>query len=191
MNLYLDRDPVAVWNSASLVGAGLWIVPRMRPSDTVPERKRHCRPRIFCADRGVMWSGSAAIRRPHPLYLLGAPSTVIGVVTFRATSLKEELSPELARHGVEMKERRPRSVNRMARRYVTTLEAEVSFTRGGWSRAASWKTAVLAGISHLSKLNPAVGAVAAFLSVAGPIAWISATRGWNRASCRRWREAIR
>jgi hypothetical protein len=78
---------------------------------------------FFVPIAGVMWSDSAAIRRPRPLHRFGAPSTVIGVVTFGANSRKEELSSELARHGVGTKERRKRSVNGVARRYVTTLEA--------------------------------------------------------------------
>jgi len=47
---------------------------------------------FFVPIGGVMCSGSTAIRRPRPLYRFGAPSTGIGVVTFRATSLKEEFT---------------------------------------------------------------------------------------------------
>jgi hypothetical protein len=52
----------------------------------------------------------------------------------------------------------------------TTLEAEVSFTRGEWSRAAWWKTARPRRLSRLNKLNPALGRVVTFLSIAGLIA---------------------
>ena len=74
LNPCLDRDPGAVWNRVSLVGAGLWIVPRMRASDIVQEREREAGHLFFVPIAGVVWSGSTrwrSLRRTSRLRATG------------------------------------------------------------------------------------------------------------------------